>query len=90
MTDLTEVKENDIIQSFQKRRGVEQWQLVGLITRRSEVRILSPLLEDQEKNVIHNRSFFLNPHKVHYIATFLFSPIQVQDRFLKTILQKRN
>ena len=25
------------------RRGVEQWQLVGLITRRSQVRILSPL-----------------------------------------------
>ena len=24
-------------------RGVEQWQLVGLITRRSEVRILPPL-----------------------------------------------
>ena len=25
------------------RRGVEQWQLVGLITQRSEVRILPPL-----------------------------------------------
>ena len=25
------------------RRGVEQWQLVGLITRRSQVRVLSPL-----------------------------------------------
>ena len=30
------------------RRGVEQWQLVGLITRRSEVRILPPLLDEKE------------------------------------------
>src|SRR5438552_18023176 len=29
--------------SVRTRRGVEQWQLVGLITRRSEVRILPPL-----------------------------------------------
>ena len=26
------------------RRGVEQWQLVGLITRRSQVQVLPPLL----------------------------------------------
>jgi hypothetical protein len=26
------------------RCGVEQWQLVGLITRRSQVRVLPPLL----------------------------------------------
>src|SRR5690606_7544624 len=30
------------------RCGVEQWQLVGLITRRSEVRILSPLLKSNQ------------------------------------------
>jgi hypothetical protein len=30
------------------RCGVEQWQLVGLITRRSEVRILSPLPDDEK------------------------------------------
>ncbi len=29
-------------------RGVEQWQLVGLITRRSQVRILSPLPTNKE------------------------------------------
>src|SRR5512144_2902781 len=29
---------------FQKRCGVEQWQLVGLITRRSQVQVLPPLL----------------------------------------------
>ena len=28
---------------YSTRRGVEQWQLVGLITQRSEVRILPPL-----------------------------------------------
>ena len=33
------------------RRGVEQWQLVGLITQRSEVRILPPLPRDCERSL---------------------------------------
>jgi hypothetical protein len=37
--------------------GVEQWQLVGLITRRSQVRILSPL-PDQQKGT-QNGAFLL-------------------------------
>ncbi len=31
------------------RCGVEQWQLVGLITRRSQVQVLSPLLKDNQR-----------------------------------------
>src|SRR5215213_1330427 len=38
------------------RCGVEQWQLVGLITRRSQVQVLPPLLR---KTTISSRSFFL-------------------------------
>ena len=30
-------------------RGVEQWQLVGLITRRSQVQILPPLPKNEAK-----------------------------------------
>jgi hypothetical protein len=33
------------------QRGMEQWQLVGLITRRSEVRILLPLPNNQAARV---------------------------------------
>src|SRR5215208_408232 len=32
-----------------KRCGVEQWQLVGLITRRSQVQVLPPLLRDNRR-----------------------------------------
>ncbi len=39
------------------RRGVEQWQLVGLITRRSQVRILPPLpFEGREPRTCYNES----------------------------------
>src|SRR6266536_1208319 len=31
------------------RCGVEQWQLVGLITRRSQVQVLPPLLRDNRR-----------------------------------------
>ena len=31
------------------RCGVEQWQLVGLITRRSQVQVLPPLLRDNQR-----------------------------------------
>ena len=36
-------------------RGVEQWQLVGLITQRSEVRILPPLQKNENKACISDR-----------------------------------
>ena len=44
------------------RRGVEQWQLVGLITRRSQVRVLSP--QQKENHRPSGLWFFVN--LVHY------------------------
>ncbi len=45
------------------RRGVEQWQLVGLITRRSQVQILPPLPKIEAKmsvfRVYISRAFFI-------------------------------
>ena len=42
-------------------RGVEQWQLVGLITQRSEVRILPPLPHRTIAGFCHRSFFAFNP-----------------------------
>ena len=40
-----------------KRCGVEQWQLVGLITQRSPVRVWAPLLEINHSSGSYGFSF---------------------------------
>ena len=45
----------------QTRRGVEQWQLVGLITQRSEVRILPPLPDPPAPRASPHRGPFAAP-----------------------------
>jgi hypothetical protein len=56
-SSLDALAKRGIIDRLNKRRGVEQWQLVGLITRRSQVRVLSPQLV---KNALFERIFCLN------------------------------
>ena len=44
------------------RRGVEQWQLVGLITQRSEVRILPPLPRMTLAGLYESGLLYLTPY----------------------------
>ena len=46
---LLDFSMNCMVISASIRCGVEQWQLVGLITRRSQVQVLSPLLNVNQR-----------------------------------------
>src|SRR5512136_1017543 len=47
--DLYQNEHKTLFINHYSRRGVEQWQLVGLITRRSQVRVLPPLLKGNRR-----------------------------------------
>ena len=59
--------------------GVEQWQLVGLITQRSLVRIQAPLLR---KTVIYMITVFVLTFTgytlLHFVEFMIFSRMQVR------------
>ena len=60
-------------------RGVEQWQLVGLITRRSQVQILPPLpLWFTKKSPLVG--FFYTRRPTSLVMSPLFTPCSSLDR----------